>query len=261
MYSVSGLFIYPIKSLGGISLPQVSLCTTGFEYDRRWMLVDEHNGFLSQRNFPQMALCKVNMGEDGFSIHYQNQELRIPFVATKGELIKVKIWGDEVMAYKAEEECNNWFSHIFNQKIKLVYLPNQSQRQIDLRYAQQNESVSFADGYPILAIGEASLELLNSKLTEALPMNRFRPNLVFTGGLPHDEDTWQSFTIHGIRLLGVKPCGRCTVTTINQQTAEKGVEPLKTLSTYRLKENKILFGQNVIAKTLGTIRVGDVITF
>lgn len=259
MYKVSGLFIYPIKSLGGIEVTQVNLCNTGFEYDRRWMLVDENNQFLSQRNFPLLALCKVSLVENGFLIRYQNQELVIPFFIKEGEFVNVKIWDDEVKAIKAEEKCNQFFSSIFNQHIRLVYLPDNSHRQIDLKYAQPNESVSFADGYPILVIGESSLELLNSKLTEPLPMNRFRPNLVFSGGLPHDEDTWKTFMVSDAEFLGVKPCGRCTVTTINQQTGEKGAEPLKTLSTYRSKENKILFGQNVIAKTLGKIKVGDII--
>jgi uncharacterized protein YcbX len=118
-------------------------------------------------------------------------------------------------------------------------------------------NVSFADGYPLLIIGQASLDGLNARLTEPLPMNRFRPNLVFTGGEPHEEDNWSDFRVGTISFRGVKPCGRCVMTTIDQQTAEKGGEPLKTLATYRKNGHKILFGQNLVALSTGKIRVGD----
>lgn len=137
-------------------------------------------------------------------------------------------------------------------------MPDTSKRNIETKYQiHGHDIVSFADGYPVLAIGEASLALLQSKIPETLPMDRFRPNLVFTGGAAHDEDLWKIFTINENLFYGVKPCARCVVTTIDQQTGKASAEPLKTLATYRKKDNKILFGQNVISATEGSISVGD----
>jgi len=138
-------------------------------------------------------------------------------------------------------------------------MPDDAVRLVDKRYAGNNEITSFSDGYPVLMIGEATLERLNNKLKNALPMNRFRPNLVFTGGHAHIEDEMEKFSINDINFLGVKPCSRCVMTTINQQNAETGKEPLKTLSTYRMKDNKIYFGQNVLHHQNGIINVGDTI--
>jgi uncharacterized protein YcbX len=135
-------------------------------------------------------------------------------------------------------------------------MPDDSQRPTDPRYADNNIT-SLSDGYPFMMIGQASLDELNSHLESDLPMNRFRPNMVFTGGTPYQEDTINEFIISGIHFNGVKLCARCNVTTINQDDASKGKEPLKTLARYRSKNKKIYFGQNVVHKGTGTIAVGD----
>lgn len=139
-------------------------------------------------------------------------------------------------------------------------MPDDTKRMVDTEYAKNNETTSFSDGYPFLIIGQSSLDELNSKLSEPLPINRFRPNIVFTAGEPHAEDSWQHITINGIEFFGVKTCARCVVTTINQQTAVAGNEPLKTLAAYRTVNNKVKFGMNLLHKGTGTIKVGDTIT-
>jgi uncharacterized protein YcbX len=139
-------------------------------------------------------------------------------------------------------------------------MPDHSQRLVDFNYAQQNEITSFSDGYPLLIIGQASLDDLNQKLAQPLPMNRFRPNIVFTGGYPFQEDEMKAFEINDINFYGVKPCARCVITTIDQQTGEKNKEPLKTLSTYRMWDNKVYFGQNLLYNNTGTLHAGDKIT-
>jgi uncharacterized protein len=143
---------------------------------------------------------------------------------------------------------------------KLVYFPESNPRAVDPNYKVNDEHVSLADAYPFLIIGQSSLDDLNSKLPEPLPMNRFRPNFVFTGGEPYEEDLWRNFSIGSNRFIGVKPCARCVLTTVNQATAEKGPEPLRTLSLYRKKDSKVLFGNNVVTVDEGDVRVGDVIT-
>jgi uncharacterized protein len=262
MLQVSQLNIYPVKSLGGISKQAVQLCNTGFEYDRRWMLVDENNVFLSQRTHPQMVLLHTAQTDEGFIVSKYNDEnlsIIIPYVTEAKKKLKVAVWEDICDAVEVSDEHNEWFSDMLHFKCKLVYMPDDAVRLVDKRYAGNKEITSFSDGYPILMIGEATLEYLNNKLKDALPMNRFRPNLVFTGGHAHIEDEMEKFSINEINFLGVKPCSRCVMTTINQQNAEKGKEPLKTLSTYRMKDNKIYFGQNVLHHQSGIINVGDTI--
>jgi uncharacterized protein YcbX len=136
-------------------------------------------------------------------------------------------------------------------------MPDQTHRVTDQRYTSEDSITSFSDAYPFLLVGQSSLDDLNSKLMETLPMNRFRPNIVFTGGGPYEEDTMHTFTIGNITFYGVKLCARCVMTTIDQENGRSGKEPLKTLARYRLKNKKIMFGQNLAHEGLGEIRIGD----
>jgi uncharacterized protein YcbX len=258
-YSITQLFVYPIKSLAGIAVQSAELCNTGLLHDRRWMLIDEQNKFITQREFHQLCLFKTAFVENGISITYNNDQIIIPLFLAEGTPKNVTIWDDKVDAIQASSDINDWFSKQLNQKVSLVYMPENSKRLVDLKYANNNEIVSFADGYPLLVIGQSSLDLLQSKLQEQITIERFRPNIVFTGGQPHCEDDWKNFSINNIPFKGVKPCGRCVITTINPTTAIAGAEPLKTLAKYRAQENKILFGQNVMGVNTGSIAVGNTI--
>lgn len=258
--TLSHLFIYPIKSLGGISLTEAQVEERGLQYDRRWMLTDPNGHLLSQRDIPQMALLDVEIGTQSLRVSHRWQSippLDVPLTSPQAALRPVTVWDDTFEAVPVGSEANEWFSAVLGTHSRLVYLPEHSVRRVDEKYVPEPLNVSFADGYPLLIIGQASLDGLNARLAEPLPMNRFRPNLVFTGGEPHEEDTWSNFRIGTISFRGVKPCARCVMTTINQQTAEKGAEPLKTLTSYRRNGHKILFGQNLVALSAGKIRVGD----
>jgi uncharacterized protein len=260
MLQVSQLFIYPIKSLGGIAKQAVEITSTGFKHDRRLMLVDENNMFLTQRVHPQMALLQTGENAEGiFVFHKQHplQSILLPFAAGYKKKLSVTVWDDVCEALEADEDINSWFSDMLHISCKLVYMPDSTKRLVDKTYAGNNEITSFSDGYPILMIGQASLDTLNQKLIAPLPMNRFRPNIVFTGGHAHIEDEMAAFTIDTINFLGVKPCARCVMTTIDQQTAAGGKEPLKTLTGYRMKNNKIYFGQNVLQQQNGFIKITD----
>jgi uncharacterized protein YcbX len=263
MLTVSELYIYPVKSLGGIALPAASLTDRGFEYDRRWMLIDENNRFLSQREVAAMAFLKVSLLEDGLLV--QNTGIadsfyQIPFQPLTTETMMVSVWSDSCPAQCVSAEADAWFSKQLDIPCRLVYMPDSTQREVDALYAHNKEITSFSDGYPLLIIGQASLDDLNSRLASPLLMDRFRPNIVFTGGLPFQEDDMKQFSIGDIQFFGVKPCARCTITTIDQQTGVKGKEPLKTLSTYRARNKNIYFGQNLLYQGGGIIRVGDTIT-
>lgn len=260
MLSISHLFVYPIKSLGGIELTEARLTDRGIEHDRRWMLVDENNRFLTQREFPLMALLRTAILVNELTVYEKGNEadtIRVNLYPTETATLRVQVWDDVVEAIVMEDEINQWFSAKLNRVCKLVYMPDASQRKVDADYALNNELTGFSDAFPVLMIGQASLDDLNSRLTTAVPMNRFRPNIVFTGGTAFAEDTMQHFRINGIDLYAVKPCARCVVTTTDQETGIIAKEPLKTLSSYRTGNNKVYFGQNILYKQEGIIRVGD----
>ncbi len=261
MLFVSELFIYPIKSLGGISVSSSQVTDRGLQYDRRWMLVDEHNQFMTQRNMAEMALLQVEIKEDCLRVYHKTikSEIRIP-LCTTGASIMVQVWSIRCRAIIVDEKINEWFSSILSTTCKLVYMPDTTKRRVDGRYAAKREITSFTDDFPFLLVGQSSLNDLNARLIEPLSINRFRPNIVFTDGLPFEEDTWARFSIRSINFLGAKLCARCVVTTINQDDGAKGKEPLKTLASYRQINNKIYFGQNLLHEGEGVISVGDNIT-
>ena len=258
---VTQIWIYPIKSLGGISLSSATVMEKGLEYDRRFMLVDETGTAMTQRVFPKMALFKSSIDKGLLTItHHQHSmklDLKKPPLSNP---TTVNIWDDTVSAFDVDGSYSQWFSELLGSPCRLIYFPEENSRPVDPRYKVNQEQVSLADAYPFLIIGQSSLDDLNSRLAEPIPMNRFRPNFVFTGGEPFEEDTWRNFSIGSTRFVGVKMCGRCPLPTVNQDTAEKGAEPLKTLSTYRKRENKVYFGQNLVALDYNPVRVGDTIT-
>lgn len=256
---VSQLYIYPIKSLGGIALPVAQLTDRGFKYDRRWMLIDAQQNFLTQREYPQMALLQVVLADNGLNVFHKinKRSIHIPVVTETTETVTAKVWSFKGKVQLINEEIDAWFSDILSVKCRLVYMPDSTKRKVSHFYAKNNEITSLSDGYPLLMIGQSSLNDLNSRLQEPLLMDRFRPNIVFEGGAPFEEDTMAVFEINGILFYGVKLCARCVMTTIDQNSAQKNKEPLKTLSTYRKKNFKIYFGQNVLSEGLGEIKVGD----
>ncbi len=260
MLKISGLFVYPIKSLGGIAVSSAQVTSRGLKHDRRWMLVDEHNRFLSQREVPQMALLFVEITGNGLLVMHRQQPeefINIPFLFEANETALCSIWDDTCLAEFVDNGIDKWFTEMLQVKCRLVYMPEAAERPVDQRYARAGDITSFADAFPVLIIGQASLDELNGRLKEAVPMDRFRPNIVFTGSEAFLEDQMQHFSIKNINFFGVKPCARCPVVTIDQEHATKGKEPLKTLSSYRKKNNKVYFGQNLIYEGLGIISVDD----
>ena len=254
------IYLYPIKSLGGISVSQALVEERGFRYDRRWMLVDKKGDFVTQRQHPQLALLQVALSEtqlEVFSKRDPSQRVAFDLDLVSEQELQVSIWGDQVLARVVSAELSLWFSGFLQMELDLVVMPESSHRKMDPRYAVQEESVSFADGMPYVMIGQASLDDLNGRLSDPVGMDRFRPNLVFSGGEAYAEDQFKQLQIGEVEFQVVKPCARCVMITVNQQTGEKGKEPLATLATYRTVNNKVYFGQNAVALTQGIVRVGD----
>lgn len=263
-YKLSEIYIYPIKSLGGISVHSAEVTDRGLKFDRRWMLVDENNKFLSQRKVKAMSLLQTKLAENSLIVFNKirpEQLIEIPLRPEIENFEKTIVWDDVVNVGVYVSNINKWFSEQLNLNCRLVYMPDETKREVEKQYAKKNEMTSLSDGYPFLLVGQESLNLLNSKLETPIPMNRFRPNLVFTGGAPHDEDNWKQFKINNVIFKPVKPCARCVITTINQQTGEQGTEPLKTLSTYHAIGNKVMFGMNLLHEERGVVGVGDKLLF
>lgn len=261
---ITHIYIYPIKSCAGISLEESMLSDRGLAFDRRWMLVDMNGKFLTQREIPELALLRTEIKKETLIISHTLKKilpLELPLQISARNMQEVILWGDTFPVSMHSEATNQWFSGVLGQECQMVYMHEESRRPADPRYAKNNEIVSMADGYPTLIIGQASLDDLNERLVEkgekAVPMDRFRPNLVFTGGDAYSEDTWTSVNIGNHDFQAVKKCGRCTMTTIDQKSGQKGKEPLRTLSSYRKEGAKIQFGMNLVHAHSGLIKVGD----
>jgi len=260
MLTITELYIYPVKSLGGIRVNSALLTDRGFEHDRRWMVINTENRFITQREFPAMALLQVQVTETGLHIQHKtkpDESIDIPFQPPLPSTVPVTVWDDMCEAQYVNDQVDEWLSDMLSANCRLVYMPDSSRRRVDTRYAANNEITNLSDGYPVLMIGEASLADVNRRMAIPLPMNRFRPNIVFSGGSPFEEDTMAHFTIRGMDFYAVKPCARCVITTINQDNALAAKEPLKTLAAYRNKNNKIYFGQNILYRGSGLVQVGD----
>jgi uncharacterized protein YcbX len=230
--------------------------------------VDENGRFLSQREHPQLAIFQTEIEAESLKITNKKDgstlqiSLQYSLNHKVTQSLNVQIWDDETSAIEVSPEATNWFTQALGITARLVYMPEESHRKTDAQYSLTGEEItSFSDGYPILIIGQSSLDDLNNRLENTVNINRFRPNFVFTNGEPFEEDAWHEFTVGNVRFFGVKPCARCIMTTIDQETGEKkGKEPLLTLNKYRKAGNKILFGQNVLISQLGTVSVGDDVT-
>jgi hypothetical protein len=245
------IYIYPVKSLAGISLNQSNVLEKGLEHDRRWMIVDQHQKFITQREFPELALIRMNVTQEGLTFGLNGSEIEIE-QRKLGSPVEVEVWSDRVSALESDPKAGEWLSDHLGIHCKLVKMEEAPRtRTID------RQGVSFADGYPYLILGRNSMEDLNQRIGKEMNILRFRPNLVFEGGAPYEEDQWEEFLIGSVRFRGIKPCSRCVLTTVDPTDASKNPEPLKTLSTYRKVENNVLFGLNAIAETIGKVSVGD----
>ncbi|WP_017730551.1 MOSC domain-containing protein [Nafulsella turpanensis] len=259
---LSEIWIYPIKSLAGIQLEEARLCERGLQWDRRWMLLDENGQFMTQRQMASMALLDVSLQSQHLEVRHRTKNLpplNIPLqVDPLSAQIQAPIWDDTSKALFAGQESSEWFSEALEQRCQLVFMPEDAERLTRGKISGRVQKVSFADEYPILLIGQSSLDELNRRLEEPVSMNRFRPNLVFSGGKPFEEDGWHAFAIGETRFWAEKPCARCVVTTIDQLTGEKvNKEPLATLAQFRKWNQKLLFGQNLLFEGEGLLRVGD----
>jgi hypothetical protein len=225
------------------------------------MVVDDQGHFLTQRKLPRMALIHIDLREDCIAISAESMsELTIPLHTKGAETVRVRIWDDSLDALDAGTDAGSWFSKFLGFRCGLVQMPEKEARFANPKYALQNSPVSFVDAYPVLLMTEASVDDLNGRLQQPVPMNRFRPNVVISGSAAYEEDTWQRVKIGSVSFLVAKPCVRCAVPTVDQNTGVVGKEPIRTLQTYRTFDSKLCFGQNLVHESQGVLRIGDTVS-
>jgi uncharacterized protein YcbX len=266
---VSALFIYPVKSLRGISVTSAEIDALGFVGDRRFMVVDDRNQFLTQRALPRMALIETALTATALVLRAPHGgSCTVPLNSTEpAESVSVRVWKSEgLVADDAGVEVAVWLSEVLRTPCKLVRIGSRFTRPVLKDGAEAGRDfVNFADSYPFMILSESSLADLNSRLASPLPMNRFRPSFVVSGCDAYAEDTWTKFRAGDVVFRGARPCARCSITTTNQETAERGKEPLRTLAMYRrdpVDPTDVNFGRNFIHETKnGTLTVGDALIF
>jgi uncharacterized protein YcbX len=253
------LHLYPLKSAGGIQVAEARVDEAGLAHDRRWMVVDARGRFLTQRSHPRMALLRTSLSGSALRVTGPGMdplELPLAEAALAGPPEAIAVWDKERDAISCGPEPAAWMSAFLGAEVRLV-------RSVRLAGStglgpRGTVRAGFADGWPALVVSTASLEDLNRRLSDPLPMNRFRPNLVVDGIPPYAEDGWRRARVGDVDVVGRKPCVRCAIPTTDQETGERGVEPLRTLATYRrVPGGEVAFGMNVGFEHPGVLRVGD----
>lgn len=257
---VQSIHLYPIKGMAGVEVVAAKVLTAGLEHDRRYMIVDKTGSFVSQRTLPQLAFCRTGITDDCLHITYQGDTLRVDDTDKAASVYeRVQVWDDWATVRPVSAKADSWISEVLEGDYRLVRLVDDHSRTHTVSGTQRETFVSLADGYPLLMIGTASLQQLNMKLNDPVQMDRFRPNIVLDTKEPHFEDSLQAFRLGGSVLAFVKPCVRCQVVTVDQQTGlpDQLREPLRTLATYRRVGKGVTFGVNLVVQQEGPIAVGD----
>jgi uncharacterized protein len=258
---LASLHTYPVKGLYRRDHDAVRVEPWGLAGDRRFMLIDEDGAFLSQRQEPRFTQLRPSYVDGRLVVSGPGRDdLRV--TPAPGELVDTAVWGTPVQASLVGEEADRWLSEALDRKVRLVYLDDPTRRPVQ---PEHPDRVSFADGFPLLLTNSASLDVLNDWIAEGgsdegpLPMNRFRPNVVVSGAPAWAEDGWVGgrIRIGTVTFRAPKVCGRCVVPTTDQETGIRGREPSRTLARYRLVDQKMVFGLNLIPDGTGELRVGD----
>ncbi|MBX9914905.1 MAG: MOSC domain-containing protein [Pseudomonadaceae bacterium] len=261
MLSLSAMYRFPLKSAQGESLARAQLDSLGLLGDRRWMIVDAGSGrFLTQRLLPQLTQLRAQwLDAEHLCLSTAGRtDLLVVLPTAEAELRTVTVWGDSLQVPDAGAAAALWLSEWLGRACRLVQVPAERARQVDQSYAQASDRVGFADGFPLLLIGEASLDDLSARVGRPLEMLRFRPNLVVSGSAAYAEDSWQRIRIGALEFRLVKGCSRCIMTTLDPVTGERSAdrEPLVTLKTYRERDGEVYFGQNLLHSGPGELEIG-----
>lgn len=257
--TLSAIHVFPIKSCAASIREEAVVEPRGLAGDRRWMITDANGKFLTARQHPRLTLIRAEAGGDALTLSAPGMpalRLRPPDAVSR---IEATVWKSTVQARTAAADADAWIGAFLGLPARFVHMDADCVRAVSADYGRPGDEVSFADGYPLMLISQAALDALNAKLARPVPMLRFRPNLVVAGTAPHAEDEWKRVRIGAVEFDVVKPCTRCVFTTVDYERGEfdPAGEPLRTLTTYRRTPKGVTFGQNLIPRTGGVVRVGD----
>jgi uncharacterized protein YcbX len=252
---VAALTVYPVKSAAGIAQGAAEAGPAGLRHDRRWMVVDAAGSFMTQRELPELARIEVGVEGSALRLGAPGAAMLRVEEPRGGDGRQVEVWGDVCAAVDAGREAAAWLSALLGRALALVHLPERALRTVDERFAPGHR-VGFADAYPYLVVGEASVADVAAR-GGAFDARRFRPNIVIAGAAPFAEDGWRVIEAGGVRLELVKPCARCVIVDVDPGRGVRDPGTLAALARYRSLGNKVLFGQNAVAAATGTLRVGD----
>jgi uncharacterized protein YcbX len=257
--TLSALHIFPVKSCAPLVLDVAMVEPRGLRHDRRWIVTDAACRFLTGRQHPRLTLLRVTPHGEALQVSAPNMPALLLEVPASRERIDVTVWANTVPALPASAEVDAWISAFLGMPARMAYMDDACARPVNPDYSMPGDEVSFADAFPLLLISQSALDALNAKLQKPVPMLRFRPNLVVANTAPHAEDGWKRIRVGAVEFDLVKPCSRCVFTTVDFERGafDPSGEPLRTLTTYRRTDRGVTFGQNVIPRGLGTLRVGD----
>lgn len=258
---VSALYIYPIKSCAGIEVGGIRFDSRGPQFDRRFMIIDLHGHMVTQRELPGLCQIAPTLLPTALGLRAPGMvDLNIPLNAQDGQRTRARVWKHETEAIDQGEDAAGWLSELLGLQVRLVRWAEDMPRLVNRKRTQRNVHIAFADAYPALLLSEASLKDLNSRLKTPVTMARFRPNIVLSGCDAYAEDHFQEIALGELGMDLVKPCERCIIVNVDPISGDKSNEPLKTLASYRMQGNKVVFGRNGVHHGFGTVRVGDSVT-
>ena len=277
---VAALFVHPIKSAAAIPIDVMTLDDRGAVGDRRWLVVDAANVQVTARETPALALVRQRFADVDPDVRPRRNVdgplwleaagidgLRVEVPRTTTTRV-VRVWDDDVTAHDAGDAVAEWMSRVLSKPCRVVRLADDARRPLAVKHAgpitREGRRVAFTDGAPLLLLSQSSVDALSDRVVqrggEPMVAARFRPNILLTHTTPHEEDTWRSIAIGAVHFGIGSPCSRCVMTTIDPTTGERGLEPLRTLATYRRQDGEVMFGMNITHAAPGVVRVGDLVS-
>jgi hypothetical protein len=241
---LKSISIYPVKSLNGLDLSSAEVFQHGLKFDRNWMLVDSNNTFITRRERPELSLIETTLSENGFRFSFNKKSENLTFGTNdfQKEKIESKVWDSDVFGFEESKKLNTFFSDFLKENVRLIRMPHQPERMETAPLTGESTSSSFADSFPILIIGTASLDALNAKLEEPIDARYFRPNLLFKTERSFEEDEWLEIQIGDVRLRKAKACGRCRMINVNPDTGIYRTDVMRELAKLRTVKNKVILG-------------------